>query len=126
MIQASNVPVSLDALLPENESLFRREIARTLGVKTSAITEVKLLKRSIDARKKSNVHGVVTVAVELAEGADPRPVKGVAVKAYEPPEPLSILGCGPSWSGRGRRGCSARCIWRGLGCVRWWWNGALL
>ena len=90
MIQASNVPVSLDALLPENESLFRREIARTLGVKTSAITEVKLLKRSIDARKKSNVHGVVTVAVELAEGAAPRPAKGVAVKAYEPPGPLSI------------------------------------
>ena len=90
MSQASNVPVSLDALLPENESLFRREIARTLGVKTSAITEVKLLKRSIDARKKSNVHGVVTVAVELAEGAAPRPAKGVAVKAYEPPEPLSI------------------------------------
>ena len=90
MIQASNVPVSLDALLPENESLFRREIARTLGVKTSAIAEVKLLKRSIDARKKSNVHGVVTVAVGLAEGAAPRPAKGVAVKAYEPPEPLSI------------------------------------
>lgn len=90
MIQASNVPVSLDALLPENESLFRREIARTLGVKTGAITEVKLLKRSIDARKKSNAHGVVTVAVELAEGAAPRPAKGVAVKAYEPPEPLSI------------------------------------
>ena len=90
MIQASNVPVSLGALLPENESLFRREIARTLGVKTGAITEVKLLKRSIDARKKSNVHGVVTVALELAEGAAPRPVKGVAVKAYDPPEPLSI------------------------------------
>ena len=90
MIQASNVPVSLDALLPENESLFRRETARTLGVKTGAITEVKLLKRSIDARKKSNVHGVVTVAVGLAEGAAPRPAKGVAVKAYEPPEPLSI------------------------------------
>lgn len=90
MIQASNVPVSLDALLPENESLFRREIARTLGVKTSAITEVKLLKRSIDARKKPNVHGVVTVALELAEGAAPRPVKGVTVKAYDPPEPLSI------------------------------------
>ncbi|WP_318784758.1 FAD-dependent protein [Adlercreutzia equolifaciens] len=36
------------------------------------------------------MHGVVTVAVELAEGAAPRPAKGVAVKAYEPPEPLSI------------------------------------
>ena len=90
MIQASNVPVSLDALLPENESLFQREVARALGVKVGAVTEVKLLKRSIDARKKSNVHGVVTVAVGLAEGAAPRPAKGVAVKAYEPPEPLSI------------------------------------
>lgn len=90
MIQASNVAVSLDALLPENESLFQREVARALGVKVGAVTEVKLLKRSIDARKKSNVHGVVTVAVELAEGADPRPAKGVAVKAYEPAEPLSI------------------------------------
>ena len=90
MIQASNVPVSLDALLPKNESLFRREIARALGVKGSALVEVKLLKRSIDARKKSNVHGVVTVAVELAEGAAPRSAKGVAVKAYEPAAPLSI------------------------------------
>ena len=51
---------------------------------------MKLLKRSIDARKKSNVHGVVTVAVELAEDVALRPTKGVAVKAYEPPEPLSI------------------------------------
>lgn len=90
MIQASNVPVSLDALLPENESLLRWEVARALGVKGSALVEVKLLKRSIDARKKSNVHGVVTVAVELAEDVALRPTKGVAVKAYEPPEPLSI------------------------------------
>lgn len=90
MIQASNVPVSLDALLPKNESLFRREIARALGVKADAVTEAELLKRSIDARKKSNVHGVVTVAVELAEGAAPRSAKGVAVKAYEPAAPLSI------------------------------------
>ena len=90
MIQASNVAVSLDALLPENEDLFRREVARALGVKVGAITEVKLLKRSIDARKKSNVHGVVTAAVELAEGAAPQPAKGVTVRAYESPEPLSI------------------------------------
>lgn len=90
MIQASNVPVSLDAFLPENESLFRREVARALGARVGAVAEVKLLKRSIDARKKSNVHGVVTVAVELAEDVALRPAKGVAVKAYESPEPLSI------------------------------------
>lgn len=90
MIQASNISVSLDALLAENEELFRKEIARTLGVKVSALQEVRLLKRSVDARKKANVHGVVAVAVELAEGAVPMPAKGVAVKPYEPTAPLGI------------------------------------
>ena len=65
MIQASNVAVSLDALLPENEELFRREVARALGVKADAVTEVKLLKWSIDARKKSNVHGVVLSLIHI-------------------------------------------------------------
>ena len=83
-----------------------------------AVTEVKLLKRSIDARKKSNVHGVVTAAVELAEGAAPQPAKGVTVRAYESPEPLSIPRVEPTGF-RARRGCSARCIWRGPDCVRW-------
>ena len=90
MIQVSNVAVSLDALLLENDELFQREVARALGVKAGAVVRVKLLKRSIDARKKANVHGVVTVAVELAEGIAPRPAKGMTVKAYEPPEPLCI------------------------------------
>ena len=89
-LQASNIPVSLDALLPENAALFRKEIARALGVKASALEDVRLLKRSIDARKKTNVHGVVTVAVSLAEPAAPRPAKGISVKSYEPAPPLHI------------------------------------
>ncbi|MEY8460714.1 FAD-dependent protein [Eggerthellaceae bacterium 24-137] len=90
MIRASNIPVSLDALLPENEELFKREVARALGVRLGDIAEVKLLKRSIDARKKANVHGVVTVAVQRGEGAVPRPARGVAIGSYEPPAPLVI------------------------------------
>lgn len=90
MIQASNISVSLDALLPENEDLFRKEIARALGVRAAALESIRLLKRSVDARKKANVHGVVAVAVELAEGAVPMPAKGVAVKPYEPTAPLGI------------------------------------
>lgn len=90
MIQASNIPVSLDALLPENDGLFRREVARTLGVRPAALAEVRLLKRSIDARKKSHVHGVVTVAATLEEGAMPDPRPGVTVKPYEPTPPLEI------------------------------------
>ena len=46
MIQASNVSVSLDALLPENASLRRREVARALGVRPAMVTEIALLKRS--------------------------------------------------------------------------------
>lgn len=90
MIQASNISVPLDALLPENEELFKREVAQALGVRPGDIAEVKLLKRSIDARKKANVHGVVTVAAQLGEGAVPRPARGVAVGSCEPPVPLAI------------------------------------
>lgn len=90
MIQVSNIPVSLDALLPENEALFRREVARALKLSASQVKSLRLLKRSIDARKKTNVHGVVTVAVALAEGAVPMPRKGVTVKPYEPTAPLTV------------------------------------
>ena len=50
MIQASNIPVSLDALLPGNKGLFRKEVARALGMKATALGEVRLLKRSIDKK----------------------------------------------------------------------------
>ncbi|MEE0707102.1 MAG: FAD-binding protein [Adlercreutzia sp.] len=90
MIQASNIPVSLDALLPENDALFRREVARALRVGADQMESVRLLKRSIDARKKTNVHGVVTVAVALVKGATPTPRKGVSVKPYEPTAPLTV------------------------------------
>lgn len=90
MIQVSNLPVSLDALLPKNAALFKKEVARGLGVKPGSLITLKLLKRSIDARKKSKVHGVVTVAVALAKGVEARPAKGVSVKAYEPAESLEV------------------------------------
>ncbi|MEC4273256.1 FAD-dependent oxidoreductase [Adlercreutzia sp. R25] len=90
MIQVSNLPVSLDALLPKNAALLKKEVARGLGVKPGSLMTLKLLKRSIDARKKSKVHGVVTVAVALAEGVEARPAKGVSVKVYEAAESLEV------------------------------------
>lgn len=100
MIQASNIAVSLDALLPENEGLFRKEVARALGLKATRLGEVRLLKRSIDARKKANVHGVVTVAVEVPEGVALRPAKGVPVKPYEPAARLAVPRLEPDGSPR--------------------------
>jgi hypothetical protein len=90
MLQASQIPVSLDALLPHNEALFKKEVARALGVKVAQLEDVCLIKRSIDARKRSQVHGVVMVAVRVVAGAKVRPARGVQVKSYEPPDPLKI------------------------------------
>lgn len=41
--------------------------AKRLGLKNSDIISVKLLRKSLDARKKSNIHYVVTLQVEAAE-----------------------------------------------------------
>ena len=56
MIDVSGLKLSLDAGLPDGQALALREIARQLGVKPGAIEGAQLLKRSVDARKKANVH----------------------------------------------------------------------
>lgn len=78
LVQVSNMPLSLDAGLPENDALRTREIARALGVEASAVRSARLLKRSVDARKKRNVHLVASFEVDLAP-CSPKPAKGVNV-----------------------------------------------
>ena len=97
MIEVSNVRLPLDAGLPEGEKLARSAIANVLGVKVDAIVESKLLKRSVDARKKNDVGFVATYAVELSDAQlVERALKGVGVskrvnvKIHEPYEPLEI------------------------------------
>lgn len=69
IIRVSNIPVSLDAMLSKNGKLLFKEIARALGVKPSRISSFKIARRSIDARKKENVHFVLTCDVELSESS---------------------------------------------------------
>ncbi len=66
-IELSNVPVSLDAVLPGNERAFQREVARACGIKASELRDVQLVRKSVDARKKANVHMVVTVAADVSD-----------------------------------------------------------
>jgi hypothetical protein len=49
---------------------LRRVAAKRLGLDAGRIASVRLLRRSIDARRKSNVHFVVTLAVRLDDAAD--------------------------------------------------------
>ncbi len=75
------------------ESLSCAAIASALGVAPEDVASFSLVKRSVDARKKSNVHFNATYAVRLAQGAvydALSPARGVNVRAYDPPAPLAI------------------------------------
>ena len=92
MIEVSGIRLPLDAGLPGGEQLMRNAAANALGVKASSIENVKLVKRSVDARK-GDVRFIATLAVECGEAADsPRlkPAKSVKVKEHEPYAPLEI------------------------------------
>lgn len=75
------------------ESLSRAAIASALGVAPEGVASFSLVKRSVDARKKSNVHFNATYAVRLAQGVAYDALssaRGVNVRAYDPPAPLAI------------------------------------
>jgi uncharacterized protein len=70
VIEIPNVSVSLDALLPGNEHMLFDAAAEILEQPLSSVSEVKILKKSVDARKKSDVHFVLTLGVSLSSESD--------------------------------------------------------
>ena len=100
MLEIANVKLPLDAGLPDahGRKLTRRAAARALNVPPSEIAEIRLFKRSVDARKRNDVHFVATLGVSLAGGAEAENAalkaasgrKGPQVKAHIPYEPLSV------------------------------------
>lgn len=66
MLEVSNVAVPLEGGLPQGEAVLRRAVAEKLGIMPTCIDSVRVLKKSVDARKKNDVHFVMTVAVSLA------------------------------------------------------------
>ncbi|RDB63298.1 FAD-dependent oxidoreductase [Gordonibacter sp. 28C] len=105
MLEVSNVRLPLDAGLPgaAGEELVRAAAARALGVAPADVREVRLIKRSVDARKKRDVHFVATVGVELVDAALEDRVlatarerggagasAGTHVRLSEPYEPLAV------------------------------------
>ncbi len=105
MIEVSNLALLLDAGLPgkKADQLMREAAASALRVQPAEIERVVLLKRSVDARKKSNVHFVATLGVSLRDRAKEAELlavfakrsgngfaKGTHVKAHTPPVPLVI------------------------------------
>ena len=92
-VELSNLRLPLDALAgteAEQEVALREAVARALGVAPAEVRKARLLRRSIDARKKGAVRFVATVMAEVPDDASLRPARGVNLRPYEPPEPLAV------------------------------------
>lgn len=89
----SNIPLSLDCFAAQGQGLLHSELAKALGVRRGDLLKIQLLKRSVDARKRSSVHFVANMEIEVADGVKPRPARGIALRPWEEPEPFSIPYC---------------------------------
>ncbi len=61
MIRINDISVPLDY----NEDVLKKSIIRITGCKNEDIHEIHLVKRSVDARKKDNVHFTVSVEISV-------------------------------------------------------------
>ena len=67
MIEIRNLKLPLSAGTPSGAQEMRCAAAKKLGVAEKRLATVRLLKRSIDARRKSDVHFVATLGVTLCD-----------------------------------------------------------
>lgn len=96
MIEIANVALPLDLFADTGidsvdvEGLCRAA-AGAAGVNRAEVREVRILRRSIDARKRSNVHFVATLGVVLVDqAAEERACARPGVKPHVPYAPLKI------------------------------------
>ena len=117
MVRVSNI-----ILPPEGDFLLlKKKAARILGVPMGKIHRCVPVRQSIDARKKSDVHYVMTVDVALSGEADVvARVKSSQVRLAEGGTRLHLSRCHPnlpeaSCGGgqRSGRGCWPHSAWRG-------------
>lgn len=100
MIDVSGIKLSLDAGLPRAHEQALVEIARQLGLPGHSIKDAHLLKRSVDARKKANVHFIASYRLELEAKEESRlleraargdaKLKGLQIHSARPYEPLDL------------------------------------
>ena len=65
MLRIANLPLPVEGGMDQ----LRRRTARALGVRPGALGELEIVRQSIDARKKGDVHYVYTVEVSMPDEA---------------------------------------------------------
>ena len=110
MIRIQNIPLPIGGDL----ELLRRRAAKALGVRPGALEDLILVRQSIDARKKQDVHYVYTVDVSLKSGeaqaverAGKKNIALVTPKPYVFPEVKRRSGTMPVVVGMGPAGLFA-------------------
>ncbi len=104
MIELRNLALPLSGDDPLAKETLARAAAKRLGIDVAQIGSVRLLKSSVDARRKSNVHFVVTLSVTLDDasaGYEAKVVKRIAdddvyVSEVAPPSVSPSLSVAPS------------------------------
>ena len=112
MLEVSNVALPLDAGAPKAavDVFLRKAVAGQLHLNPKNISQVKLLRRSVDARKKGNVHFVATIAFEVKDPkVEAKLLKTKKAKEHVPyqplrPEPFRPGACRPVVVGMGPAG----------------------
>ncbi|MDY0339671.1 MAG: FAD-dependent monooxygenase [Coriobacteriia bacterium] len=89
MIEIRNCTLPLSAGLPGHEAAIVAAAARRLSIGEEAVEDVRLLRRSVDARRTSNVHFVATLGVTLSGGG---PAEVALLEAADDP---NISLCAP-------------------------------
>ncbi len=69
MLRVHQLTLTLDHALHLNDALLKRLCARQLKIKEERIQQVRLSKRSVDARGREGAHFTLTVDVSLKDGA---------------------------------------------------------
>lgn len=97
MIRVPNIALELDAEAAARGGAWRSggplcaAVARALSLPRAQVVRARVLRRSIDARKRSHVHFNVTAAAELSTpAAEAVAVASRKAQAYASPQPLVI------------------------------------
>jgi len=115
VIELRNLDLPLSAGAPSGDHIIRAAAARRLGLPQEYLDSVTVLKRSVDARRKSNVHFVAALGVTLGAGSpesearvvsrlatddvtlrDSQPIPAVARLATPPTTRPVVVGTGPA------------------------------
>lgn len=102
MLELANISVPLDAGMPDGSGaplVFAAACEQLPRAMRGAVKDVSVLRRAVDARRKSDVHLVMTLGVSFHSEADEQRAlkwlleQGRQAKTHVPYEPLAIPDC---------------------------------